>query len=99
MKRWTEPAGDDMSKSLSNSAGPSLAGNPQRRLFLSSQNCHERQPVLPKDGWRRITVPASAGSNLISLRALDEPTLTQLFNGDTRLLLMGVRGLAVSAVN
>ena len=88
-----------MSKSFSNSAGQSLAGNPRRRFLLSSQNCHERQPVLPKDGWCRITVPESAGSSLITLRAPDEPTLTQLSNGDTRPLLMGVRGLAVSAVN
>jgi len=82
------------------SAGPSLPGNPRRRLLLSSPNCHERQLVLPKDGWCRITVPVSAGPNRITLRALDEPTLTQLPGGETRpLRLIGVRGLAVSAVN
>jgi multidrug resistance efflux pump len=80
-------------------AGPSLPGNPRRRLLLSSPNCHERQLLLPKDGWCRITVPVSTGSNCITLRALDEPTLTQLSNGDTRPLLIRVRGLAVSAVN
>jgi multidrug efflux pump subunit AcrA (membrane-fusion protein) len=81
------------------SAGPSLPGNPRRRLLLSSQNCRERQFVLPKNGWCRITVPVSAGPNRITLRALDEPTLAQLSNGDTRPLVMEVRGLAVSAVN
>jgi multidrug efflux pump subunit AcrA (membrane-fusion protein) len=80
-------------------AGPSLPGNPQRHLLLSSPNCHERQLVLPKDGWCRITVPVSTGPNRITLRALDEPTLTQLSNGDTRPMIIGVRGLAVSAVN
>ncbi len=51
-------------------------------------SCPLRTPrktmVLPKDGWCRITVPVSAGPNRITLRALDEPTLAQLPNGDTR---------------
>jgi len=81
------------------SAGPGLPGNPRRRLLLSAPNSHERQLVLPKEGWCRITVPVSTGSNRITLRALDEPTLTQLSNGDTSPLLIRVRGLAVSAVN
>ena len=81
------------------SAGPSLPDNPRRRLLLSSQNSHERQLLIPKGGWCRITVPVSAGPNRITLRALDEPTLTQLSNGDTRPLLIRVRGLTVSAVN
>ncbi len=81
------------------SAGPSIPGNPRRRFLLSSQNCRERQLVLPKDGWCRITVPVSAGPNRITLRALDEPTLAQLPGGDTRPLLIRIQGLAVSAVN
>jgi multidrug efflux pump subunit AcrA (membrane-fusion protein) len=79
-------------------AGDGPPGNPRRRFLLSSQNCRERQLVLPKDGWCRITVPVSAGPNRISLRALDERTPTQVSQkGDTGLI--GVRGLAVSAVN
>jgi multidrug efflux pump subunit AcrA (membrane-fusion protein) len=81
------------------SAGPSLPGNPRRRLLLSAPNCDERRLVLPKDGWCRITVPVSTGPNRITLRALDEPTLSQLPNGDSRPLLIRVRGLAVCAVD
>ena len=80
-------------------AGPSLPGNLRRHLLLSAPNSDERQLVLPKDGWCRITVPVSTGPNRITLRALDEPTLTQLSNGDTRPMVIGVRGLTVSAVN
>ena len=80
------------------SAGPSIPGNPRRRLLLSAPNSYERQLVLPKDGWCRISVPVSAGPNRITLRALDEPTLAQPPGGDTRPLLISVRGLAVSEV-
>jgi hypothetical protein len=79
-------------------AGDGPPGNPLRRFLLSSQNCPERQLVLPKDGWCRITVPVSEGPNRITLRALDERTPAQVSSGgDTGLI--GVRGLAVSAVN
>ena len=81
------------------SAGPSIPGNPRRRFLLSSQNSHKRQLVLPKDGWCRITVPVSAGTNRITLRALDEPTPAQQPTGETRPLLIMVRGLSVSEVN
>lgn len=80
-------------------AGPSLPGNPRRRLLLSAPNSNKRELVIPRDGWYRITVPVSAGPNRITLRALDEPTLTQPSNGDTRPMLIGVRCLAVSEVN
>ena len=80
-------------------AGPSIPGNPRRRFLLAGPNSYERQLVLPKDGWCRIIVPVSAGPNRITLRALDEPTLTQLSNGDTRPLVLRVRGLAVSEIN
>jgi hypothetical protein len=80
-------------------AGPSIPDNPRRRFLLSSPNCRERQLVLPRNGWCRITVPVSAGSNRITLRGLDEPTLTHLPNGDPRPFLIGVRELTVSAVN
>ena len=81
------------------SAGPSIPGNPRRRFLLSSQNSYKRQLVFPKDGWCRITVPVSAGPNRITLRALDEPTVARLPNGDPRPFVIGVRGLAVSEVN
>ncbi len=81
------------------SAGPSIPGNPRRRLLLSAPNSYKRQLVLPKDGWCRITVPVSAGPNRITLRALDKQTLAQLPNGDSTPFIIGVRGLAVSEVD
>ena len=80
------------------SAGDGPPGNPQRRFLLSSENCGERQLVLPKNGWCRITVPVSAGSNRIILLALDEQTLAKLPDGRDAPFI-GVRGLAVSEVN
>ncbi len=80
------------------SAGPSIPGNPRRRILLCSPNSRERQLVLPKNGWCRITVAVSAGPNRIALRALDEPTI-QVSKGDNRPFVIGVRDLTVSAAN
>jgi hypothetical protein len=54
------------------------------------------------NGTTMETVPSTfavtAGSNGITLRTLDKPTVLIQPNGDTRPLLLGVRGLTFDAV-
>ncbi len=51
--------------------------------------------VIAKDGLASFTLPVALGLNHLVLRSLDQPTVMRLNDGDTRPLLLGVRGIKI----
>ena len=51
--------------------------------------------VIAKDGLASFTLPVALGLNHLVLRFLDQPTVMRLNDGDTRPLLLGVRGIKI----
>jgi hypothetical protein len=54
-----------------------------------------QQTVVLGGGPQTIEVPVVAGTSQIALAVLDSPTVAVQHNGDTRELLLGVKGLQV----
>jgi len=75
--------------------GPSLPGQPDRRLIIGTIGGAEHPLTIDRDGDQSFSFPVHAGENRIYLRALDRPTVAKI-RGDTRPLLLGVEGLRVS---
>jgi Dolichyl-phosphate-mannose-protein mannosyltransferase len=77
-------------------AGPSVTGSPERRLVLKAAAGVTTTTILA-NGPQVLQVPLRAGTNEIALRCLDKASVAKLPNGDTRPLILGVRGLRVAA--
>lgn len=75
-------------------AGPSVPGQPERRLMIGTDRGYSRQVTL-KQGLATLHLPVEAGKNKIVLAPLDWPTIAKQPNGDTRALVVGVQGLRV----
>jgi hypothetical protein len=74
--------------------GPSVTDRTGRKLLVMTDAGYQSQLTL-LGGNRSISLPVPAGATKITLRPLDKPTKTVLPNGDTRPLILGVKGLTV----
>jgi hypothetical protein len=72
--------------------GPSAPTLGTRRVLLTTEHGYRREVVL-KGGIQSIVLPIEAGKTSLIFHPLDQPTVTKLPSGDTRPLLLGVRGL------
>ncbi|MDM8542680.1 hypothetical protein QUF90_16520 [Desulfococcaceae bacterium HSG9] len=79
--------------------GPSLPEKPYRRLLVLTDRDYESEIVILKNGHLAIPFPVRKGENRIILRPLDKPTVDVHPNGDTRPLLVGVKGMVVKLNN
>lgn len=75
--------------------GPSVPEKATRTLMVTTDAGYQVELSLA-GGAGDIPVPVHTGSNQIVLRSLDHPTRTRQPNGDTRPLVLGVRGLNIS---
>jgi len=75
--------------------GPSLPDKPERKMLIFTDQGYQTTITIVADGSQALLIPVTAGRNRLFFRPLDKPTLTRLPNGDTRPLLVGVRGLKV----
>ena len=70
--------------------GPSLPEKPSRDLKITSNNGSGANVYTVANEQKGFPFQVNRGENLISIEAIDQPTLTKLPNGDTRTLLIGV---------
>jgi hypothetical protein len=75
--------------------GPSAPDLNTRRVLVST-NHGDRQTVIVGNGLQSILTPIRVGTTIITLRALDRPSVARQSNGDTRPLMLGVQGLRVA---
>jgi hypothetical protein len=75
--------------------GPSLPDKASREMLIFNAQGYQTSVAIIEDGRQTLSLPVSIGKNAIFLRCLDKPTLALLPNGDTRPLLLGVRGLRI----
>ena len=76
--------------------GPSLPEVGARRLLLGSSGVTDQTFTVAREGHHSFALPVNAGSNRVSIRSLDRPSVAVTSNGDRRPLLVGVEGLSVS---
>lgn len=76
--------------------GPSLPERSDRRMLIFSAQGYQTSVSIVENGRPTLSVPVSLGKNQIFFRALDQPTLTRLPDGDTRPLLLDVYGLKIA---
>lgn len=76
--------------------GPSLPEKLDRQILVFTNRGYNSTMTIAEDGPHTIVVPVVAGRNRLVLRPLEQPSLPVLPNGDTRPLLLGIRGLKVS---
>jgi hypothetical protein len=77
------------------SLGPSLPDKPSRHILISTDHGYETNVTIEKNGLQVYSIPVVVGINRITMKPLDEPSLSVLPNGDSRPLLVGVRGLGI----
>ena len=70
--------------------GPSLPEKPSRDLRITSNNGPSSNIYTVANEKKGFTFQVNRGENLVSIEAIDQPTLAQLPNGDTRILLIGL---------
>jgi hypothetical protein len=74
--------------------GPSLPEKIDRRLQITTNHGYQTQTTLG-NGVDIVTVPIIAGTTNISIKSLDTPSQSETNQGDTRPLLLGVKGLQI----
>lgn len=74
--------------------GPSLPGSSARRLLVTTDQGY-RQTIALAGGEQQIGLPAEPGVLRVELQGLDQATVLQQPNGDTRTLLVGVQQLRI----
>jgi hypothetical protein len=75
--------------------GGSVPNSDSRALLVTTDTGYQQQVIL-KYGDGVITLPVEAGGNKIILRPLDQATVTKHPNGDTRPLVLGIKGMTLS---
>lgn len=70
--------------------GPSLPEKPTRDLRITSNNGSSSNVYTVANEKKEFTFHMNRGENSISIEAIDQPTLAQLPNGDTRILVVGL---------
>jgi hypothetical protein len=70
--------------------GPSLPEKPSRELRITSNNGTSSNIYTVVNEKKGFTFQVNRGENLMSIEAIDQPTLAQLPNGETRILLIGL---------
>jgi hypothetical protein len=77
------------------SRGPSLPDKSEVKILISTNERFEKSVTISRDGPYDFKIPVAAGKNVITLHSLEKPSVTRLPNGDTRPLLLRVKGLKV----
>jgi hypothetical protein len=76
--------------------GPSVAATvPFRRLRLTGPGFTNPIDIAVSGGPMTTRIPVEQGDTVVSMEALDPPTILRQPNGDPRPLILGVRGLHV----
>jgi hypothetical protein len=89
---------EDVDLSATFRPGPSVASKSTRTISVSTSSGFTGEfEIQPGDGV--ITVPVQSGHTNIVLRALDQPNVATLPNGDPRSLVLGVQGLTLQVDN
>jgi hypothetical protein len=78
--------------------GPSIAATvPSRRLRLSGPGFKNPIDIAISGGPMTTRIPVEQGDSVVSMDALDSPTIPRQPNGDRRPLILGVSGLHVES--
>ena len=76
--------------------GPSRPEDPKRTLVLEVNG---ETAELPGEGSLKIPLALKKGDNIVRLACKEPATVKQLSSGDTRTLLLGLKGLSVRAAD
>jgi len=74
--------------------GPSRPGETMRTLIVEVNGKKTETPIAPN---LKVPLNLRQGSNLVRLSCKETPTVDKLSSGDTRTLLLGIKGFRVSA--
>ncbi len=69
--------------------GPSRPGDKHRTLMVEVNGEREESPTLSK---MKVPIKLNQGYNLVRLSCKEAPTVDKLPSGDTRILLLGIKG-------
>lgn len=78
--------------------GPSSPEKKTRTLLVLSGGGYKEVLTFHQDELLRMKIPVLPGQNRVILRALDKPTLLILPSGDSRPMLVGIRGLRAGLI-
>jgi len=76
--------------------GPSRPGDKNRTLVISVNGAKTEIETSPN---LKISLGLKKGDNLVGLSCKERPTVDKLVSGETRILLLGIKGLTVRAEN
>ncbi len=76
--------------------GPSLPDGPNRTLIIEVNGNTTEVPTSPN---LKIPLTLKKGNNLVRLSCKEHPTVNKLSSGDTRTLLLGIKGFTVRATD
>lgn len=77
------------------SRGQSLADKSAMRILISTSKGFEKPVIISRDGPHDFKIPVVRGKNNVTLHLLENPTMTRSPSGETRPLLLEVKGLKV----
>jgi len=75
------------------SPGPSRPGGKQRTLIVDVNGERAELPALPN---LKVPLKLNQGINLVRLSCKENPTVEKLSSGDTRKMLLGIKGLRLA---
>jgi len=75
--------------------GPSLPEKSERKLLIIMEQGEKQYMNISRDGIHHFRISVVPGRNQIIFRPLDKATVERLANGDTRPLLLGVKGMKI----
>jgi hypothetical protein len=76
--------------------GPSRPGDRNRTLILKANG---ETAEVPAEGSLKVPLELKKGKNLVRLECKEPATIDKLSSGDTRTLLLGIKGLSVRAAD
>ena len=76
--------------------GPNRPGDPNRTLILEANG---ETVEVPAEGSLKIPLTLKKGKNLVRLACKEHATVDKLTSGDTRTLLLGLKGFSVRAAD
>jgi hypothetical protein len=72
---------------------PNLPGAASHRMRLTTNHGFDQTLTL-ENGMRSLEIPVPHGETTVVIRVLDPPTITDPPNGDSRIMILGVKGLS-----
>jgi hypothetical protein len=73
--------------------GPNLPGAASHRMHITTNHGFD-QTLTVENGSRALEMPVSNGETTVVMTVLDSPTTTAPLNGDSRIMVLGVKGLS-----